>query len=109
VHEACPASWLRCLPDSPDAANCLAPFCATKHFLGNHYSDPEVDELIAQQRGTEDPAEREALFVQIQDLVAEEISILPLLQGAQIAVSTSEVEGVTLDSSFKFRLSPISK
>ena len=39
-----------------------------------------------QQRGTEDPAEREALFVKIQDIVADEISTLPLLQGAQIAV-----------------------
>src|SRR5699024_4093904 len=104
-----PAYQLGWFPDYSDADNYLAPFFATENFLGNHYSDPEVDELIAQQRGTEDPAEREALFVQIQDLVAEEISTLPLLQGAQIAVSTSEVEGVTLDSSFKFRLSPISK
>src|SRR5699024_2429583 len=109
VDDVYPAYQLGWFPDYSDADNYLAPFFATENFLGNHYSDPEVDELIAQQRGTEDPAEREALFVQIQDLVAEEISTLPLLQGAQIAVSTSEVEGVTLDSSFKFRLSPISK
>ena len=109
VNDVYPAYQLGWFPDYSDADNYLAPFFATENFLGNHYSDPEVDELITQQRGTEDPAEREALFVQIQDLVAEEISTLPLLQGAQIAVSTSEVEGVTLDSSFKFRLSPISK
>ena len=41
--------------------------------------------------------------------MAEDISTLPLLQGAQIAVSTAELQGVTLDSSFKFRISPISK
>ena len=109
VNDVYPAYQLGWFPDYSDADNYLAPFFATENFLGNHYSDPEVDELIAQQRGTQDPAEREALFVQIQDLVAEEISTLPLLQGAQIAVSTAEVEGVTLDSSFKFRLSPISK
>ena len=47
--------------------------------------------------------------MQIQDIVAEDVSTLPLLQGAQIAVSTTEVQGVTLDSSFKFRISPLSK
>ncbi|AXK45279.1 ABC transporter substrate-binding protein [Brachybacterium saurashtrense] len=109
VADVYPAYQLGWFPDYSDADNYLAPFFATENFLGNHYSNPEVDELIAQQRGTEDEAEREALFVQIQDLVAEDISTLPLLQGAQIAVSTAEVQGVTLDSSFKFRVSPLSK
>lgn len=109
VNDVYPAYQLGWFPDYSDADNYLAPFFVTENFLGNHYSNPQVDELIAQQRGTEDPAEREALFVEIQDLVAEEISTLPLLQGAQIAVSTADVQGVTLDSSFKFRLSPLSK
>src|SRR5699024_5584969 len=109
VNDVYPAYQLGWFPDYSDADNYLAPFFATAHSLGNPHSAPAADGLSAQQRGTQDPAEREALFVQIQDLVAEEISTLPLLQGAQIAVSTSEVEGVTLDSSFKFRLSPISK
>ncbi|MDN5598971.1 MAG: ABC transporter substrate-binding protein [Brachybacterium sp.] len=109
VSDVYPAYQLGWFPDYSDADNYLAPFFATENFLGNHFENAEVDELIATQRGTQDPAEREALFVQIQDLVAEEISTLPLLQGAQIAVSTAEVQGVTLDSSFKFRVSPISK
>ena len=45
--------------------------------------------------------------MEIQDIVADEISTLPLLQGAQIAVSTADLQGVTLDSSFKFRLVPL--
>ncbi|APX32164.1 peptide ABC transporter substrate-binding protein [Brachybacterium sp. P6-10-X1] len=104
-----PAYQLGWFPDYSDADNYLSPFFATDNFLVNHYSNEKVDQLIAQQRGTQDEAEREALFVEIQDIVAEEISTLPLLQGAQIAVSTTEVEGVTLDSSFKFRIAPISK
>ena len=109
VADVYPAYQLGWFPDYSDADNYLSPFFVTENFLANHYSVPEVDELIQKQRGTEDPAEREELFVQIQDTVAEEISTLPLLQGAQIAVSTTEVQGVTLDSSFKFRLSPLSK
>ncbi|MGO1355214.1 MAG: ABC transporter substrate-binding protein [Brachybacterium tyrofermentans] len=104
-----PAYQLGWFPDYSDADNYLTPFFLTDNFLVNHYSNDEVNDLIAQQRGTADPAEREALFVKIQDIVADEISTLPLLQGAQIAVSTSEVQGVTLDSSFKFRLAPLSK
>lgn len=104
-----PAYQLGWFPDYSDADNYLSPFFATENFLVNHFSDKKVDELIAQQRGTQDEAEREALFVEIQDLVAEQVSTLPLLQGAQISVSTAEVQGVTLDSSFKFRISPISK
>ncbi|MGP9582153.1 ABC transporter substrate-binding protein [Brachybacterium sp. AOP35-5H-19] len=109
VADVYPAYQLGWFPDYSDADNYLSPFFATENFLANHFTNPEVDGLISQQRGTQDPAEREELFVQIQDLVAEEISTLPLLQGAQIAVSTAEVQGVTLDSSFKFRISPISK
>ncbi|MGP5638790.1 ABC transporter substrate-binding protein [Brachybacterium tyrofermentans] len=104
-----PAYQLGWFPDYSDADNYLTPFFLTDNFLVNHYSNDEVNDLIAQQRGTADPAEREALFVKIQDIVADEISTLPLLQGAQIAVSTSEIQGVTLDSSFKFRLAPLSK
>jgi peptide/nickel transport system substrate-binding protein len=109
VADVYPAYQLGWFPDYSDADNYLSPFFVTENFLANHYSNPEVDELIQKQRGTADADEREALFVQIQDIVAEEISTLPLLQGAQIAVSTTEVQGVTLDSSFKFRLSPLSK
>ena len=109
VDDVYPAYQLGWFPDYSDADNYLSPFFATENFLANHFTNEEVDELIAKQRGTQDEAEREALFVQIQDLVAEEISTLPLLQGAQIAVSTAEVQGVTLDSSFKFRISPLSK
>ncbi|MBB5831233.1 ABC transporter substrate-binding protein [Brachybacterium aquaticum] len=109
VEDVYPAYQLGWFPDYSDADNYLSPFFVTENFLANHYTNPEVDQLISQQRGTADPAEREALFVQIQDIVAEEISTLPLLQGAQIAISTADVQGVTLDSSFKFRLSPLSK
>ncbi|EWS82353.1 peptide ABC transporter substrate-binding protein [Brachybacterium phenoliresistens] len=104
-----PAYQLGWFPDYSDADNYLSPFFIKDNFLVNHYDNPEVQALIAQQRGTEDAAEREALFVQIQDLVAADVSTLPLLQGAQIAVSTTEVQGVTLDSSFKFRLAPLAK
>ena len=104
-----PAYQLGWFPDYSDADNYLAPFFAKDNFLSNGYDNQEVDSLISEQRGETDEAKRSEMIGQLQDMVADDLSTLPLLQGAQIAVSTTEVQGVTLDSSFKFRLSPLSK
>jgi peptide/nickel transport system substrate-binding protein len=104
-----PAYQLGWFPDYSDADNYLTPFFLTENFLANHYADSEVDALINKQRGTQDADEREQLFLEIQDKVSEAVSTIPLLQGAQLAVSGADVQDVTLDSSFKFRLVPISK
>ncbi|MBN9187153.1 MAG: peptide ABC transporter substrate-binding protein, partial [Microbacterium sp.] len=46
---------------------------------------------------------------QIQDLVAKDLSTLPLLQGTQVAIVGKDVKGTTLDGSFKFRYAPLHK
>ncbi|WP_062518355.1 ABC transporter substrate-binding protein [Demequina gelatinilytica] len=104
-----PAYQLGWFPDYSDADNYLTPFFLTENFLGNHYSNPDVDEMILAQAVTTDPAERTALIEEIQDTVAGDLSTLPLLQGAQVAVAGSDVSGVTLDASFKFRFAPLTK
>ncbi len=104
-----PAYQLGWFPDYSDADNYLSPFFITDNFLANHYTDPQVDQLVAQQRSTDDTAAREGLFQQIQDIVSTAVSTIPLLQGSQIAVSSADLQGVTLDSSFKFRYVPLSK
>ena len=43
------------------------------------------------------------------ELVAGDLSTVPLLQGAQVAVTGKDVSGVTLDASFKLRFAPITK
>jgi len=96
-------------PDYSDADNYLTPFFATENFLVNHYDNEEVDSLIRQQAVTVDPAERTAIIEQIQELVAQDLSTLPLLQGAQVAVVGSTIEGAVLDGSFKFRFSALTK
>lgn len=51
----------------------------------------------------------EAALTKIQDEVSADIPTLPLLQGKQFAIRSSDVQGVTLDASFKFRLGTLSK
>ncbi|WP_299955164.1 ABC transporter substrate-binding protein [uncultured Modestobacter sp.] len=111
VADVYPAYQLGWFPDYSDADNYLTPFFLTENFLANHYSDQEVNDLILQQATTADPAERQALIEEIQTQVAEDLSTLPYLQGAQVAVTGTDVSGAedTLDASFKFRYGALSK
>src|SRR3954449_725282 len=106
-----PAYQLGWFPDYSDADNYLTPFFLTENFLSNHYDNPAVNDLILQQVTTPDPAARQALIEQIQDLVAGDLSTVPYLQGAQVAVTGTDVAGAedTLDASFKFRYGALSK
>ncbi|WP_431247445.1 ABC transporter substrate-binding protein [Leifsonia xyli] len=106
-----PAYQLGWFPDYSDADNYLSPFFIKDNFLANHYDNPEVQDLIAKQAGTTDKAERTKLIEEIQAKVGADLSTLPLLQGAQIAVVAKGVSGAdkTLDASFKFRYAALSK
>ncbi|ANP72611.1 ABC transporter substrate-binding protein [Cryobacterium arcticum] len=106
-----PAYQLGWFPDYSDADNYLTPFFLTENFLKNHYADQEVNDLILQQAVTVDPAERTKLIEEIQDKVAAQLSTVPLLQGAQVAVTGTTVTGTsdTLDASFKFRYAALAK
>jgi peptide/nickel transport system substrate-binding protein len=104
-----PAYQLGWFPDYSDADNYLTPFFSKDNFLVNHYDNAEVQQLITTQATETDPAKREEEIGKIQSLVANDLSTLPLLQGTQIAVVGSGVDGATLDGSFKFRYAPLNK
>jgi peptide/nickel transport system substrate-binding protein len=104
-----PAYQLGWFPDYSDADNYLTPFFLTNNFLGNHFSDQAVDDLILKQAVETDPAARTQEIEQIQQMVAEQLSTVPYLQGAQVAVAGADVSGVILDASFKFRFAPVTK
>src|SRR3954451_2955462 len=69
-----PEYQLGWFPDYSDADNYLTPFFSEKNFLANHYSNPEVQQLITAQASETDPAAREDVLGQIQQLVAEDLS-----------------------------------
>ena len=106
-----PAYQLGWFPDYSDADNYLTPFFLTENFIKNHYSDPEVNDLILKQAVTVDPTARTAVIKEIQDKVAAQLPTVPLLQGAQVAVTGTNVTGTqtTLDASFKFRYAALAK
>ncbi|TFC12206.1 peptide ABC transporter substrate-binding protein [Cryobacterium algoritolerans] len=106
-----PVYQLGWFPDYSDADNYLTPFFLTENFIKNHYSDPAVNDLILKQAVTVDPTARTALIKEIQDKVAAQLPTVPLLQGAQVAVTGTNVTGTqtTLDASFKFRYAALAK
>ncbi|WP_168627477.1 MULTISPECIES: ABC transporter substrate-binding protein [unclassified Cryobacterium] len=111
VADVYPIFQLGWFPDYPDADNYLSPFFRTENFLVNHFSDPAVDQLIAQQAVELDEDTRLQMLGEAQEMVAAQLSTLPLLQGAQVAVAGTDIDGVsdTLDGSFKFRFTTLSR
>ncbi|CAN5352971.1 ABC transporter substrate-binding protein [soil metagenome] len=109
VADVYPSYQLGWFPDYSDADNYLTPFFLKENFLANHYDNPEVNDLILEQAVTVDPAERQAVIEEIQAKVGEDLSTVPLLQGAQLAVSGTDISGLTLDASFKFRFATLVK
>jgi len=104
-----PSYQLGWFPDYSDADNYLTPFFLTENFLGNHFSDQQTEDLILQQAVETDPEARTQEIEDIQARVGELLSTVPLLQGAQVAVAGTGVDGVILDASFKFRFAPLTK
>ncbi len=111
VADVYPLYQLGWFPDYSDADNYLTPFFSKNNFLANHYDSPAIQKLITEQLGTTDKAARTKIIEQIQTDEAKDLSTLPLLQGAQVAVVGSNVSGAdqTLDASFKFRYGALSK
>jgi len=100
-----PSYQLGWFPDYPDADNYLASFYHSDTFLGNNYSNSQVDQLIATEKAATDQGERVAAFEEIQRIAAEEVPIIPVWQGDQIAAVRDGITGVenTFDASFIFR------
>ncbi|TPF87395.1 peptide ABC transporter substrate-binding protein [Bifidobacterium sp. UTCIF-37] len=106
---AYPVYQLGWFPDYSDPDNYLSPFFRDGNFVNNGYSNKEVNDLIVKQAGEKDASAREEILKQIQKLETEDLSTIPLLQGAQVAVTGADVKGVTLDASFRFRYASVTK
>ncbi|MBT1171310.1 ABC transporter substrate-binding protein [Bifidobacterium sp. SO4] len=104
-----PVYQLGWFPDYSDPDNYLSPFFRDGNFVNNAYSNKEVNDLIVKQAGEKDASAREEILKQIQKLETEDLSTIPLLQGAQVAVTGANVKGVTLDASFRFRYASVTK
>jgi peptide/nickel transport system substrate-binding protein len=109
TKDAYPEYQLGWFPDFSDADNYLSPFFTKDNFVQNHYDDPKLQNLIAQEQAESNQSQRASILEQAQTQQAKEISTLPLLQGKQVAVAAKDVKGLALDASFKFRYGTLTK
>ncbi|MDX3850498.1 ABC transporter substrate-binding protein [Streptomyces sp. AK02-01A] len=82
-------------PDFPDPDNYIAPFLDKDNFLNTPYANPTLrNELIPDSRREADRSAATNTFAQIQDIVAEDVPVLPLWQGKQYVASRDDIAGV---------------
>jgi peptide/nickel transport system substrate-binding protein len=106
------AAWeLGWFPDFPDADNYTSVFLVDGGFEKNNYSNPTVNDLVAKEIGSTDAKVRSDTFAEIQKITAEDVPLLPVWQGKQIAATRDNVTGVeeTFDPSFTFRFWVVGK
>ncbi|MER5973141.1 ABC transporter substrate-binding protein [Streptomyces sp. NPDC002055] len=81
-------------PDFPDADNFMDPFFAKNNFLNTPYRNDTIrDRLIPQTRRQTERSAAAAGFEQAQDIVADEVPVLPLWQGKQYVATRDDVTG----------------
>ncbi|MFD7402878.1 ABC transporter substrate-binding protein [Streptomyces sp. NPDC059866] len=100
------------VPDYPDADNFTAPFFGEGNVLGNNYTNSEITgTLIPSTAAESDRAGTDEAFGELQNIVAEELPVLPVWQAKQYAVVSETVYGLEycLDASTVFRFWEISK
>ncbi len=98
-------------PDILDADNYLTPFVRDGGFYANNYSSDEVNNLLDEELAETDTGARDELIGQLQDIVAEDVPLIPSWNGQNVAVARDGMEGVeeTLDPTYIFRFWVISK
>jgi peptide/nickel transport system substrate-binding protein len=98
-------------PDFVDADNYISPFVVDGGFYENNYSNPQVNQLVAEEQGTDDQAVREEAFRKIQQIIAEDVSEIPSWIGPNVAIAGPGMNGVeeTLDPAFIMRFWDVTK
>ncbi|WP_037914368.1 ABC transporter substrate-binding protein [Actinacidiphila yeochonensis] len=83
------------LPDFPDPDNYVAPFLDKETFIPLPYQNKEIQDTILPE--TRQEAARSATadaFERAQQIVADDVPMIPLWQGNQYIVSRSDITGV---------------
>ncbi|MEV5988910.1 ABC transporter substrate-binding protein [Streptomyces sp. NPDC052051] len=81
-------------PDFPDADTFIAPVLDKKNFLNSTYVNNEIrNTLIPQSRREADRLAASKSITQIQDIVAEDVPVIPLWQGKQYVAIQDDIMG----------------
>lgn len=81
-------------PDFPDPDNFIAPFVGKENAVGTPYEPQEiVDQLIPQTREVSDRGAVSKKFERAQDVLSDDVRLLPLWQGKLYVAASDEIAG----------------
>ncbi|MDT0611004.1 ABC transporter substrate-binding protein [Streptomyces lancefieldiae] len=81
-------------PDFPDAENFIAPFVGEQNALGTPYPAPEITgELLPRSRRESDRGNAEREFERAQQILVNDVRLLPLWQGKQYVAAGADISG----------------
>ena len=91
-------SLLGWYPDYLDPDNYLTPFLKStaNSWTGTGYANPQVDQLLEQASVLTDQAQRAELYKQVQEILAEDVPFIPLIQGKLYVVLGPDVKSITV-------------
>ncbi|MFT2017160.1 ABC transporter substrate-binding protein [Streptomyces sp. 796.1] len=94
-------------PDFPDPDNYVAPFFGPGNFLNSPYRNSTIENVLiprTRQQGQRTLAVRD--FQHVQNVVADEVPVLPLWQGKQYVATRDGITGAewSVDDAGKLRL-----
>lgn len=81
-------------PDFPDPDNFIAPFVGSKNALSTPYESPEITEqLLPQSRRESDRGAVTKQFERAQEILVDDVRLLPLWQGKLYVAASEEIGG----------------
>ncbi len=92
-------------PDYIDPDDYTTPFLhgEANKWTGSGYNNPEVNELLDEAAVKLTPEERTPYYERVQNILADEVPIIPLVQGKLFVVAKKNVGGIMLDPTMQFR------
>ena len=70
------------------------------------YSNPELDALLAQGIQTFDPEQRQAIYEQVQAIIAEDAPLIPVFHASQVSVAKAGLEGFVVHPAITYWMTP---
>ncbi|MEV5972838.1 ABC transporter substrate-binding protein [Streptomyces sp. NPDC051921] len=81
-------------PDFPDPDNFIAPFVGKENVLGTPYVSPRItDELLPKSRRESDRAAVTDEFTEAQEIMVQDVRLLPLWQGKLYIAASEDIAG----------------
>jgi peptide/nickel transport system substrate-binding protein len=95
-YDAFTVAWTA---DYPDPDDYIAPLLEAQGVFDNGYHNDAIDTWLNESRSMTTRAGADGLFARIQRQEAADVPILPLWQGKDYSVASSDVQGAALSTS----------